>query len=271
MKSRTYIVAWDEVLKNTENTVTQLNAAGHDYVVIDVSTSKEARQSWVKTGTIRYYNHFIWALSDFVASDSDIFVFNAGDPSFDRVGEYTSKAEGILSEDPNVWLLAPNCANDHFTNDGVKIVDSKKEPGLYLATHTNGIWVFFSRELATMMHNFLTWASKTGRLDFSGMVSGWGLDTVYCAMATYHNKKVYRDSSILVSHPRGSSYNYDKANKEYYEIVGAYLDYVEISGQRKDLASKICQTIFDKVNKKQNLQLTVEDVYVNLAALLGDI
>jgi len=271
VKSRTYIVAWDEVLRNTEDTTAQLAAAGHEYVVIDVSTSEEVRPSWVKTETVRYYNHFIWALSDFAASDRDIFVFNAGDPSFNRVGEYTSKAERIFSDDSNVWLLAPNCGNDHFTNDGVKIVDSKKAPGLYLATHTNGIWVFFSRDIATKMHEFLTWASTTGKLDFSTMVSGWGLDTVYCAMSVYHNKKIYRDSSVLISHPQGSSYNYDKANKEYYDVVGAYLEYVESNGQSKELVSKICQTIFDKVNKKQNLQLSIEKVYVNLAAALGEI
>jgi hypothetical protein len=271
MKSKTYIVSWDEVVSNTKDIADQMARHEHSYTVIDVTTVPTERPNWERTGTVRYYNHFIWALTDFINSNYDIFVFNAGDISFDSFGEYTSKAERIFSEDSSVWLLAPNCGNDQFTNEGAKIVDSKKEPGLYLATQTNGIWVFFSRDMAASLYEFLRWSIDGWRLDFTDMVSGWGLDTVYCGMAIYNNKKVYRDASVIVSHPKGSTYDYNKAEREYYDLVYAYLDYVAVCGENQNLAGKICQMSFEKVNQRQNLPLSIEKVYANLAATLGEI
>lgn len=271
MKSRTYVVAWDEVLENSKNISKQLQTGGHKHTVIDVSTAAPEIEHWVQTGTVRYYNHFIWALKNFLSTSSDIFVFNAGDISCEQFSEYTAKAESLFELDPDIWLLAPNCTNDHFTNDGVKIQDSSVHPGLYLSTHTNGIWVFMRRELAEILNTFLQWAVETKTLDFSGMSSGWGLDTVYAVMTIYNNKKAYRDASISVSHPKSSSYDHNKANKEYYDLVGAYLEYVTFIGGDRNIAARLCQLIFDKVNKKQNLRLTLSDVYLNITSMLGKI
>ncbi len=271
MKSKTYVVSWDEVTSNTEDTARQLEVGSLNYVVIDVSTQDKSRLNWVRTNTVRYYNHFIWALSDFINSDYDIFVFNAGDILYPEVANYTRKIESIFAEDPSTWLIAPNCTNDFFTNDAVKIRDSVRHPGLYLSTHTNGIWVFFSREAATALYKFFIWVDEKQALNFKTMVSGWGLDTVYCAMALYSNKKIYRDASINVSHPAGSSYDHSKANQEYYDLVDTYLKYVAATGGNREVAKGICQMILDKVRQKQNLKLTLPMVYPNLENLLGEI
>ena len=271
MKSKTYVVAWDEVLENSKNISKQLEDGGHEYTVIDVSIAAPELPNWSRPETVRYYNHFIWALQDFLSTSNDIFVFNAGDIIYEEVSKYTSRVEKIFKSDPNIWLVAPNCTNDHFTNDGVKIKDSEAHPGLYLVTHTNGIWVFMRRPLAEMLHTFLRWAIDTETLDFSQMYSGWGLDTVYCVMTTYNNKKAYRDASVLVSHPKGSSYDHGKANQEYIDTVTAYLDYLALNGENREIASKMCQLVLDKVTKKQNLKLTPLDVYMNIISMLGKI
>ena len=127
------------------------------------------------------------------------------------------------------------------------------------------------RELAEMLYRFLQWAIDTETLDFSQMYSGWGLDTVYCVMTTYNNKKAYRDASVLVSHPKGSSYDHTKANQEYVDTVTAYLDYLELNGGNREIAYKMRQLVLDKVTKKQNLRLTLSDVYLNITSVLGKI
>ena len=261
MLSKTYIVCWDGALDNCKDINAQLEPSGIDHVFYNVSSYDYESPNWIRSEDIRYYGHFYNSLNDFLSTDKKVFIFNAGDVGFDSYVTYTKKIEDLFLSDPDVYVFAPSFDNDDFSESGSFIQESSIHPGLYLATHTNGIMIALRREMVELMHNFYLWCNKSETVDFKKMYSGWGLDTVYNSLAIYMNKKIYRDH-LAMHHPLGSSYNGDSANKEMANVREESLKFAESAGFDHNLLSKIQNIITEKVISRG--QLSIRDVYLNI-------
>jgi hypothetical protein len=255
------MVAWDEVQQNAISTSYQLLKGDLEFLVFDVSTNPIEYKNWVVANKVRYYGHFYNSLVDFSYTEHSIFIFNAGDPKYNEFSKFTGKVENLFSIDEDLWVLAPDFTHDHFRKNASKIVQSKNDPELWLSTQTNGIWVAIRRDLALKMLDFMDWMLRTNRLDFTKMLSGWGIDYVYCAWSIYEGKKVYRDWSVVMEHPTGSSYT--TGESDMAAVLDSFKEYCSISGIDVDKIEAILKTIESKATFKNLLDLKISDVYIN--------
>jgi hypothetical protein len=264
MSSKTYIIAWDGAIDNCLDIYNQLKDSGLDYKFHNVSSKDVDDETWVRTSDIRYYGHFHNALRDFVEyTDKDVFIFNAGDAEYADYVTYTKRIEDFFDKDKNIGIFAPSINFDPYSGDSSKIVDSVKHPELYLSTMPNGIYVALSREVATIMLAFIRWGITNRSIKIPDMVSGWGLDYIYSAVAIYLNKKIYRDL-IEFKHPRTTHYNSQIADQEFRHMISIFKDYCpELGFDRVKI-----QTIFDliekKVRGKASFNLPIKTLYLNL-------
>jgi hypothetical protein len=93
------------------------------------------------------------------------------------------------------------------------------------------------------------------------MLSGWGIDYVYCAWSIYEGKKVYRDWSVVMEHPTGSSYT--TGESDMAAVLDSFKEYCSISGIDVDKIEAILKTIESKATFKNLLDLKISDVYIN--------
>lgn len=258
MSSRTYIIAWDKALENCLDIDRQLSEANLEYTFFNVSSDLTPRPNWVIAENVRYYGHFYNALKDFLASDAEVFGFNAGDPRADNYAEITKKAENVL-QSPGIY--APNLQGDFLSERGVYLEASKAHSDLYLATQTNGICVYLHRTIAETMYKFMYWMVSKG-VDFSTMHSGWGLDTAYCTSAIYLGYPIYRDSKIYVDHPPGSSYQTNQAGKDMMFIDQAFDKYVATElGWDVSEVKAIREKIFYKARRREEYGINIRGIY----------
>lgn len=266
--SKVYLVAWDEVISNSKDISNQLSLGKVEHVVYNVSNTKNQTSSWHTADRVRYYGHFFNAVRDFLSTDYDVFTFNAGDIVYDQYAKYTKRIETLFSENPNLALFSPNSTNDAYSGSGSLIESSRKYPELYLATNTDGNYVSMTREMASYMQAFYDWSVKTKTIDFSTMYSGWGLDYSYCALALYLNKTIYRDSSITVLHPIGSTYEYSSAVQECYKTMRAFTKFAsETLGVDSERLRYIMNTTLGKIKRFDENPLGKEAMYTDLEAV----
>jgi hypothetical protein len=259
--SKTYIICWDGALDNCKNIDSQFSNSDLDHVFYNVSSYEHESPNWIRSDDVRYYIHFYNALEDFLSTDKEVLIFNAGDVGYDSYVSYTKKIENLFSLDPDVYVFAPSFDNDDFSEKGSLIQESAIHDGLYLATHTNGIMVALRRELVQLMYDFYIWCNSSNAFDFRKMYSGWGLDTVYNSLAIYLNKKVYRDH-LAMHHPLSSSYDGGVAHVEMSNVVRESLNFAESIGLDRIAMSNIQKAIVDKVVMRE--PISIKNVYLRM-------
>jgi hypothetical protein len=268
LKSKTYVVSWDEVLDNTIQIEKELVAGEFDYQIINKSRLRTESPNWIKAKDTRYYGHFFTALEDFMSSPQhSIFIFNAGDARWPEISAYTKRLEQLFNDNPNAGVISPNQTNDPFTGSGSFIAKSEIVPGLAISTMTNGIYVALTREIAEIMYRYIKRALSKN-VDLYKMTSGWGLDYAYCGVAVYLNKAVYKDTSLTMIHPTGSGYNYTIADGEFRLVIKSFLEFWEAEGRNPNTLQEIFNFFINKVEKKNTFQLSVEDLYLNAKSKL---
>lgn len=260
MSSKTYVVAWNEVKQNVINISNQLESSNLDFLVFDVCTEPGRFDRWLVSSKVRYYGHFYNALLDFCYTNHDIFIFNAGDPQYSNFAEFTKKAENIF-DDLDVWVVAPSFTHDYFDKEMSKIIESKTIKDLYLSTQANAIWVALHRDLAIRLLDFMHWMVESSRLDFNKMISGWGLDYVFCCWSIYEGKKIYRDWSTTMVHPVGSSYPGGEEDMKIF--LDSFYEYSKECGLSVNKIKSIIATIKSKAASGKLLDLKISDVYIN--------
>jgi len=257
MKSKTYVVAWDEVMENCLDIDRQLKKDGLEYVIFDVSNVPVERENWVVAEKVRYFGHFYNGLKDFVGSDAEIFIFNAGDVYGDCQAEMTRSIEKAMAADPDIWIMAPNITNERGPGkDPVPYTafdHSKKYPNYVLSMHICGIWVALSRELALKIYEYYEWALIRGRMNFEHMISGHGLDCLYAAWALYNGKKIYRDLSFEVETGDVTSYDTSGARYDYIEVADGFGQFIGSTSGSKSTIKSILAAIQHRINIKSNI------------------
>jgi hypothetical protein len=112
----------------------------------------------------------------------------------------------------------------------------------------------------------MDWAEKTGTIDWSTMRSGWGLDTVYCALVVYLGKKIYRDSSVRFFHYEGTSYDWGPAGQEMVVVMDAFKVFCASRDMDPERIQRVYDIAYDKA--RTHRALSVSDVYLNHAPSL---
>lgn len=266
--SKVYTVAWDEVIDNSLNISDQLSSARIPHLIFNVSATANQTPSWRTADDVRYYGHFFTAIKDFLDTDHDIFIFHAGDIEYGRYHSYTKRIEKLFAENPNLAAFSPNSTNDVYSGVGSLIEQSSKYPELYLSTNTDGTYTSMTREMALYMQAFYDWSVETKAIDFSTMRSGWGLDHVYCSLAIYLNKIVYRDASTIVYHPVGKTYSQDVAIEEFYKTIAAFLRFAaEVLDADPDRLKYLINTTLGKIKRFDENPLGKEAMYTDLEAV----
>ncbi len=234
MRSKTYIIAWDRAIDNCIDMSSQLKDSDVQHVFYNVSSIGEQTDNWVRRPDIRYNSHFFYAIKDFIASDNEIFIFNTGDISYPDYVGYTKYIEKLFEENPNLGAFAPDNTNDAFVGPYSMIARSKKYKTLYLSTNTNGAYLALHRDIVEYINKFYDWCVENNVLDFTTMRTGWGLDMTYCALIIYLNRVIYRDSGVMMFHPKEQSYTHEAGNHEYRSIISAFKTFCNHVGIDKD-------------------------------------
>jgi hypothetical protein len=264
MSSKTYVICWDGSIENCLDIEKQMSISGLDYLIYNVSSKQVDSKNWLKAENVRYYGHFYNALKDFCSTNYSVFIFNAGDPSYDKLPFYTSKIEKIISNDKEIYALAPNIENDGFAGSASFIEDSSIYKNFNLATQTNGIYFAFSRELTIFMKNYLDWATSEEKVKFPDMHSGWGIDIVSCALSIYRNKMVYRDNSITMFHPNTTSTDQSQALGEMYTILDTFKEFCSLNNIDPIKIQAIYDVILKKFFSRLSYTPSIKEVYPNL-------
>lgn len=262
--SKTYLVSWPEVEKNVIFTCMQLDLAGLDRMVFNVGEPNEMF-GWVNAEKVRYYGHFYNALADFVRSDAEVFIFNAGDPMYDVHDQFTLKVERLFRSDPDLWVLAPSFPDGTiFQEWRMHLADSKlhQGDGLVLASMTDGIWSALRREVAAVLYEAMTWMLEKNILDFKTMHSGWGLDYCYCAYTMSQGRKVYRDMSVEMLHKPGSSYGGNSMG-ELNRLLAGFKAYLVKHGREEDSERVwwLFGLIADKLKKGKGYRPSLTEIF----------
>jgi hypothetical protein len=248
MSSKTYSVAWDEVLDNVINISGQLANNNLDFLIFNRCSEPQNRPGWVEAEDVRYYGHFYNSLKDFMSTDHSIFIFNAGDVYSDEQAEFTQKVERVMGQDADIWLMGPRMTNDGGDGEATLIDMSKRYNGEFgLAIHFNGIWVAMSRELAEITLKYVEWLLEKDRINFRVNVTGHCLDTVYAMVTLYNNKKAYRDWTVTMECGVDTSYPTNGALNDCQTVTRGFFDYASIVGYNVSSILNIYRAIEDKI------------------------
>jgi hypothetical protein len=268
ISSKTYVVAWDGAIDNCLDISQQLTNGDVAHKFYNVSSIENQTQNWHTADDVRYYGHFFNAVKDFLATNHDVFIFNAGDMKYENYPEYTKRIEKMFQDNYNLALFAPDCTNDVFVGNASTISKSEKYPELYLSTNTNGIYVAMSRDMAGYVSLFQDWSIETGEIDFTKMRSGWGLDIAYCALAIFLNKIIYRDSSVTMFHPTSQSYSQTQGLEEFYMTINAFNKFaMDVLMVRPERLKHIIDKTLEKVRQQNSVLLSKEIMYTNPKAV----
>jgi hypothetical protein len=270
MSSKTYVVAWDEVMDTSLDISKQLSEAELEYLVFDVSTDPQPRTNWVVAEKVRYFGHFYNSLVDFAKTDHEVFIWNAGDISGPFQAELTMSVERYMSKDEDIWLMGPAMINDDPTGITTMINRSKKYYKFMLALHLNGLWVALRRELALFILGYYEWLLKHGYMDFSKMISGHCLDTVYAAWTMYNNKKIYRDMSFTLTCGITTSHDGSTAGNDCTVIQERFADYIGTQGHSSGKIKSIYENIYAKFTEAPDASWPLDKVYPNLHKYPGE-
>lgn len=256
MSSKTYIICWDRALDNCLDIHSQLVDSSIDYVIYNVSSTDVELKNWIRVPDHRYYSNFYRALKDFIASEHDVFIFNAGDVEYPSYALYTKNIEYLFDRDRDIGAFAPNMTHDFFSGRGSSVANSSLHGGLVLSTHTNGIYTSLSRDVAEFMLNFMDWAKRNDVTDWKSIISGWGLDTAYCAYVVYKGKKIYRDANILMKHQEGTSYSESKASEEMNFVMEEFKKFCFYKGINPDKIQRLYDIAYSKVRTRRDVSIS---------------
>jgi hypothetical protein len=262
------VVAWDGAIENVLDISRQLVEADIAHKFYNVSALENQTSHWETAEDVRYYGHFFNAIKDFLSTEHDIFIFNAGDMKYDSYSQYTSRIETLFDDNRDLALFAPDCTNDVFVGEPSTISNSAKYAEMYLSTNTNGIYLAMSRDIAGYVSMFQDWSIETGEVDFTKMRSGWGLDIAYCSLAIFLNKIIYRDSSVKMFHPPSQSYSQQQGLEEFYQTLNAFNRFsMDVLMIRPERIKYIIDKTLEKVRNPSAVTLSKEIMYTNYEAV----
>jgi GR25 family glycosyltransferase involved in LPS biosynthesis len=255
MKSFAYIVCWDEVNSNVVNNIEkQFIDCGQPHKVINSGEIKQ--DHWDNVGDIRYFKQFYKALKEFDFSN-DFMIFICGDVSYNNWKGHLDRANRVLSRYKNIHVYAPHFTYDPWFEGTTSLGNFKTDKNLLISTNTNGIMIYLHRDIVIQMLEYFDSLYEETKLD--GMVSGWGIDIVWSALAVMSNKLVVRDKEHIIEHPKGSTYDHGQATHETRVVLDNFYKFCKKNGMDVDAAMRIESDCYKRMARDGSV--TIDSFY----------
>lgn len=255
MKSFAYIICWDEVNSNVVNNIEkQFIDCGQPHKVINSGEIKQ--DHWDNVGDIRYFKQFYKALKEFDFSN-DFMIFICGDVSYNNWKGHLDRANRVLSRYKNIHVYAPHFTYDPWFEGTTSLGNFKTDKNLLISTNTNGIMIYLHRDIVIQMLEYFDSLYEETKLD--GMVSGWGIDIVWSALAVMSNKLVVRDKEHIIEHPKGSTYDHGQATHETRVVLDNFYKFCKKNGMDVDTAMRIESDCYKRMAR--DASVTIDSFY----------
>ena len=216
----TYLVSWDDFHDNCVSIEKEFKSVEQPIKVINSGST--AVSGWDNVGDIRYYRQFYHALKSFDSS-YDYMAFMCGDVSYNNWPEFIKRADKVLNTYDNVGLYAPHLTYEPWNESATKLMVSQYDEDINIASNTDGILFIMHKDIVANMLEYFNYLDQD--IDFKSMVSGWGIDLIWSALAINNSKLILRDKKHIITHPQGSSYNHDKATQEVIKIMQKFNEF----------------------------------------------
>ena len=194
-----------------------------DKVTVINSDDTNTRDGWVDLGDDAYFSdQFRKTLELF---DGDILMHVQGDVSYDDWEKLVYDARYYLDY-YNAGIYAPNIDYTWYSSENTDIdsIESDHSNIKMVACTDETVW-FIRKEIIQEMYN--------KNIDFYKNKFGWGWDLVLSGICFSKGIPVIRDYNHTIEHPKGTSYDKDKASDEM-RLLWQSLD-----SDMKDIIGKI--------------------------------
>lgn len=126
------------------------------------------------------------------------------DAHIDDWGHLVRRCREAFDTIPDLGVWGPDVDYTMFTTDKVFIQEFDPDRHLVSVRQTDGIVWALSEKVIDRMR----------QANYSGNRLGWGIDSMAIAYAYANNMLVLRDTSLLISHPKGKGYGREEAGKQ---------------------------------------------------------
>jgi hypothetical protein len=194
-----------------------------DKVAVINSDDTNTRDGWIDLGDSAYFSdQFRKALELF---DGDILMHVQGDVAYDNWEKLVYDSRYYLDY-YNAGIYAPNIDYTWYSSENTDIdsIESDHSNIKMVSCTDETVW-FIRKEIIQEMYN--------KNIDFSKNKFGWGWDLVLSGICFSKGIPVIRDYNHTIEHPKGTSYDKDKASDEM-RLLWQSLD-----SDMKDIIGKI--------------------------------
>jgi hypothetical protein len=249
---KTYVVVWNNVFDNLESITNQVS----NYSIINSDAPEDP--SWNNLGMIWYYKQLHFAFKDFIENtNDDIFCWLATDIKSENFKGVFEKAEEILSV-PNNALYGPHTTFEAWSESTTSL--KKYKNGINYATQTDGAFFFMKRDIVETMLSYMDYLDS--KEDLKSMKSGWGMDYIWCALAIYKEKYIFRDTEQIVFHPQGSSYDHSVASAEMETVINIFYEYCDLNNLNSEQLKNIILNITKRMSRDPDY-MSLSNFYKN--------
>lgn len=231
MKIQTFIFNWRGQYEKTLEKEKILNALGRNPFVINSDENYSNIDRWYHIGEDCYFGEqFAKAVELF---DGDILFHIQADASYDNWAQLYSDAEKYF-EQTDWGIYAPNVDYTWYDSSRTDI-DSLDFPipGLKIVANTDCTCWFIHKDIINLY--------RERNLKLEQYKMGWSWDIILPTLCYLNQRPVIRDYNHTVSHPRGTNYNVQQAEKEMWELFESLPKDMQeafsyIKGDRQQLA-----------------------------------
>ena len=209
LKILCFIFSWKGQYENAVNLEKQLSKLGVDVIVINSEDNIEkSNWNWVDIGDDCYFSdQFRKCLEIFNDSDADFLWHVQADASFDNWERVLDSAKDTY-EKHNWGVFAPNVDDTFYISERTDVFDLENAKKV-VATTDNTCWIVHKDIINDLNNNIHL---------MEGNHLGWGWDLLICGFSHIKQRKVIRDYSITVNHPKSTGYMKETAEKEMFEM-----------------------------------------------------
>lgn len=198
MKYQIFIFNWKNQEQKVLTKIKQFQDIGYSPIIINSDDSLRDKYDWIHIGEQAYFSEqFNTAIKLF---DSDIFFHIQADASYNDWDSLIKDSKKYYDK-YKYGIYAPNV---DYTSWVSNIVNRKHlEDNLWEVQNTDCTCWFIHKDIL----------NEFEPIDLSQNIFGWGIDLYLVHVSVCKNRKVIRDYNHTISHPYGTNYNINEANK----------------------------------------------------------
>jgi hypothetical protein len=218
MNIQTFIFNWRGQYEKTKEKIEQLNAIGVQPIIIN-SDDEHREDGWHNIGEESYFTaQFIKALELFTG---DILFHIQADASYINWKQLYEDAEKTFKL-TNCGIYAPNVDYTWYNSSRTDIETIRMPNNNLRAVANTDCTCWF-------IHKDIIQFYKDRNLDFSSYTMGWCWDIVFPALSYMNKRTVVRDYSHVISHPEGTNYNKELAEKEMWDLYNSLPQDIQVA------------------------------------------